>query len=370
MINDLLTLIHHLENDYAKGRSLEHNLAYQILKNRSLSHSHYAGLTYIGKERILRDLVGSLGDAHVRLEKIVPSLNSLDVIYQNHFQSFYHPTTGMPLQNNLNVHNINQTEIPRLFFWNELILVWRISSSHIRFVPMVENLFHQHKFSIEKTPYWIIDLRGNSGGTDRMWSLFWPYLSSGVFMQGGTAFRVSRSNKEYFSLAMQYAQKWHSYDDASWYDQVVVAMSKQVEGSFVIPKLPGFSPTLYTQQPKANPKRFAVIIDGQTASAAETLVEMAKQSMKGIIIGQEASLGCIDSGNLRYAPLQSLEWAINFSTSIHLNSHHVVIDKSGYQPDILVPQGSRDLVIPWTIAYLQDDINELIKIYRQFNFLR
>nr|WP_276508960.1 S41 family peptidase [Entomospira culicis] len=233
-------------------------------------------------------------------------------------------------------------------------------------MPRLEGLLAQYRQAMEHLPYWIIDLRGNGGGSDRIWSHFWPYLSSGVLLQGGTAFRASRGNQGYFTLAAHYAKLWGAHNDSLWYESVVKAMRVQ-SGNFVIPPLPGFSPEIHLQQPRPYPQRVAILIDNKTASSAETLVHLAKQSFKVIVLGQSPSMGCTDSGNLRYAILPSKRYALSFGTSLELNSYHVAIDRGGYQPDIILPQGDPALVIPWAQAYLRNDLNQIRAIYTQFS---
>lgn len=176
--------------------------------------------------------------------------------------------------------------------------------------------------------------------------IFWRITSR------GTVFRASQGNIEYFTLAREYATEWQCHEDATWYDTVVKAMQHKGQG-FVLPHINGFLPQLHVQEELyVNPQKVAVLIDQETASAAETLIEMVKQSMKGIIIGQHTSMGSVDSGNLRYSILPSQHYALYFGTSINLNAYRVAIDRGGYQPDILLPQGDRQLVTPWVAAYL------------------
>jgi Peptidase family S41 len=359
-VSDLESLLFHLETDYAKASLLIKNLEYQLVKKQALQS--YYRLSLHKQDMMLKKIILKSGDKHLRLEPIAQPTLAIKLLYDKHFGSFYDPLAGLPAQHQAATPIDSQ---PVVGLIDPNVVLWRVPSAHVQYLKPIQDAFALYASSLASLPYWIIDLRGNAGGTDRIWSFFWPYLSTGVLVQGGTSFWASAGNREYFGMAAASAASFGCADDAQWYKSVVQAM-QQVQVGFVEPNLAGFAASLHLDTAKDQPQKFIVLIDDKTASSAETLIEMAKQSMKGIIVGQSASKGCTDSGNLRYAILPSRRWGFYFGTSISNNSQRVPIDKGGYQPDILLPTGSADLLIPWSIAYLKSDRAELSRIYKEF----
>lgn len=357
-----MQLLYHCDYDYVKSRSLTTNVSFQFYRRYALQNYHQASRR--GRDELLHKLVSMLDDKHVRLETIPHPDFSTESLYEEHFRLLYQSfIRNLPSQSSVRYTDGQ----PAVGLLDSQTLLWRIPSCHVQNLSKIETLLGKYQEHLQKIPYWIIDIRGNGGGTDRIWRGFWPYLSSGTLLQGGTVFRASQGNIDYFSLAFRYARLWNCQEDATWYATVVRTMKQKGQG-FVLPPIDGFLPNLHMQSEIfPNPKRVAVLIDQQTASAAETLIEMVKQSMKGIIIGQHASMGSVDSGNLRYSILPSHHYALYFGTSINLNAYRVAIDRSGYQPDILLPQGDSQLVIPWTTAYLAGNQPEMQRLYQRFS---
>ncbi len=175
----------------------------------------------------------------------------------------------------------------------------------------------------------ILDIRGNGGGDERLWHPFLPLIFSHSGSVKNIEFRMSDNNIEYLkSVAPRFPGA-----------QMVLDKHKETQASYVpltdsenividVPDYDGIKP-----------RRVAIIIDANNASAAEFLLLQAKAvSNKTKLYGKENTLGCFDCSNVREtAVLPNSKFTLLIPISRTCNLADSGIDRTGIAPDVIVP---------------------------------
>ncbi len=363
MQNDFAALCWLLEHDYAGHKRLKSLTSYQQAKAQLQTLFLTADSVEL-RQRILAALLIATGDRHLHLEPLPHGVDSENKLYAHHFTQLYQ-RNGRAFGQSYH-HAEGDAQSPSVNFLDEDTTLITVSGCAITHAAMLAQLLSSLKKQIVQHPYMIIDIRGNHGGSDRIWQHLWPYLATAPLMSNGTAFWASVGNQRYLEHGVHYAKLLNRPDDAHQHGAVVRAMV-QHHGSFVFPKLPGFHPYCEADaQVKAVPRRCAVIIDGKTASAGETLIELARTSEKTTVFGQSSSRGSYDCSNLRLAWLPTGQFCVSFGMSLKMSAGYAPVDGSGFRPDVVLPQGSALRVLPLVQAYLRQEWHEVARLHGQF----
>lgn len=200
----------------------------------------------------------------------------------------------------------------------------------------VDSLMKRYANELKKTPNWIIDLRGNMGGSDFVYSPFLPYLYTNRMVTLPSEFWATADNIAI--LEQQLADK-NAAKETKAYISGIVTLMKNNKGRFVNPTgketIDVTLDSVYEY-----PKKVAFLIDRNSASSAESFLLMAKQSKKVTIFG-ENSFGMLDYANYQYfdIPCEAYNLTIPISRSKRLPKNP--IDNIGIKPDVLIDNAEK-----------------------------
>ena len=193
----------------------------------------------------------------------------------------------------------------------------------------IDSVITHHEEFLATAPYWIIDLRGNGGGSDFSYRPITPYLYTGPIEVIGTDVLSTEENIKNWSVLLDNP---HIPDDLIQLLREILETMEQHKGEFV--SIVGDT-TITFDEVKTYPERVVVLIDENCASSTENFLLAAMQSEKVTVMGQPTA-GVLDYANMRSAdfPCHSLrlDYATTRSRRIDMS---MGIDNKGIIPDIL-----------------------------------
>lgn len=184
----------------------------------------------------------------------------------------------------------------------------------------------------------ILDLRGNKGGAAGASDDFIKLLYDHDGYYNGIAIRNTPANIDYFRKTTKHDRYWQKHLDAS----------EQSEEEY--PTL--FEPYLvHYDNISTQPRKAAVIIDNNTASAAEEFILILQRvSNRVTIFGKEHSLGCLDYANAGSVTLPNSGYRFRVPLTRSLGLPATGIDANGIAPDVMI-----DCAYPQTLTNNIDD---------------
>ncbi|MCC8409522.1 hypothetical protein LJ707_11315 [Mucilaginibacter sp. UR6-1] len=203
----------------------------------------------------------------------------------------------------------------------------------------IDSVIQAYSKQLKEIPNWIIDLRGNDGGTDYAFSAVLPYLYTNPIQIKPDEYRSSKGNIEVLEENLKDDDL--SKEAKSLINNLIGLMKANPDG-FVNPSgKENFEIKLDTVH--KYPSKVAVLIDRNTASSAESFLIIAKQSKKVKVYG-ENSAGTLDYANTQYfdIPCKDLNLVIPISRSKRLPEHP--IDNIGILPDVKLDPNTPDKI--------------------------
>lgn len=213
----------------------------------------------------------------------------------------------------------------------------------------IDSLLQKFKAQLKTSENWIIDIRGNMGGTDFTFSSLLPYIYTNPMATLTSEYLATKDNIAIYEE--QLADK-NLNKDARFYIGNIVSLMKENLGKFVNPA--GRDTILTTlDNVKAYPKKVAILIDRNSASSAEAFLLLAKQSKKVTLYG-ENTYGMLDYANYQFfnIPCKTYNLTIPISRSTRLPDNP--IDNIGITPDIRIDNAEKD-----KIEFLRSTIENL-----------
>lgn len=203
----------------------------------------------------------------------------------------------------------------------------------------VDSLMKKYEAALHTSPNWIIDIRGNMGGSDFTYSPFLAYLYTNPMVTLASEYWATTDNIAIYEQEL--ANKNINKDAASYIGNIVSLMKNNL-GKFVNPA--GKDTALITLSKVTDyPKKVAFLIDRNSASSAESFLLMAKQSKKVTIYG-ENSYGMLDYANYQYfdIPCDAYNLTIPISRSKRLPKNP--IDNIGIAPDVRIDNAQKNKI--------------------------
>ena len=203
----------------------------------------------------------------------------------------------------------------------------------------IDSIIKKNQVLLDKTPNWIIDLRGNMGGNDFTYSPFIPYLYTNSIATFPSEYWASEDNIKNYEQQL----KDKSVDEeAKKYIADVVTLMKKNVGGFINP---GGQDTMYIKLDYIYeyPKKVAFLIDRNKSSSAESLLLTAKQSKKVTVFG-ENSYGMLDYANSQYFDIFCTEYNLIIPISRSKRLPQNPIDNIGIKPDILIDNNEKQKI--------------------------
>jgi len=203
----------------------------------------------------------------------------------------------------------------------------------------IDSLLKAFGRQLKKLPNWIIDLRGNDGGTDYAFSGLMPYIYTNQIKIKPDEFLSSNENIKILTENLKDTGLSQPGKD---FIANLIKLMKQHPHQFVNPSgKDNFEIKLDTVY--QYPIKVAILIDRNTASSAESFLLTAMQSSKVKVYG-ENSAGMLDYNNTQYfdIPCKDLNLVIPIGRSKRLPDHP--IDNIGVKPDISIDAKEKDKI--------------------------
>ncbi|MBX0335481.1 peptidase s41 [Pontibacter sp. HSC-14F20] len=216
----------------------------------------------------------------------------------------------------------------------------------------VDSMMKAHHANLLQAEFIVVDVRGNSGGSDGTYFPVLPYILSGPVELPQSGFWLSEYNVRQLiayrnggkrsSVAEFTAEEKQEYD---------TMMARKGTAYFKYPDDYSFTfkpDTLYE-----GPKRVVVLTDAETASSGETFVFRARQSAKVVVYGQNTA-GVVDGFN--GLPKNIGCYDLVFPSSLRsMDLDKNPIDPYGIAPDVYLDKKADAL------AYAIAHMRQLIK---------
>lgn len=231
----------------------------------------------------------------------------------------------------------NQSTEPRVELIDDRSSLVRIPSFLPEYLETIKDLMSAHHDEITRRINLIIDLRGNSGGSDDGMEILLPYVHSGQIEVVGADVRSSVDNARYLREVMQ----MHEFPDET--KRVIEERAAEMErhpDRFV-----DWVPTSTVELGEAleKPRRVGVVVDRHCASTTEQFLILATQSSKVVIFGENTA-GCIDYSNVVSVKLPSGEGTLNYPITRSKRVGSAPIDGVGIAPDVTMDPQAKNLI--------------------------
>ncbi|MEO1654045.1 MAG: S41 family peptidase, partial [Bacteroidota bacterium] len=152
----------------------------------------------------------------------------------------------------------------------------------------IDSLYQAADAKIRITPYLMIDVRDNGGGSDANVSPLLPYIYTNPIQGDRVELLVTEDN---INLWKKWKEEWeadsinYGKDQVKWIRSEVARMEKAKPNTFILRS----KARKYKIKDKASlPKAVAVIQNQYCASSCETLLFWARQSDKTILVGENS----------------------------------------------------------------------------------
>lgn len=217
-----------------------------------------------------------------------------------------------------------------------------IPSFDYPYVEIINNLIQENQILIENSEYLIIDIRGNSGGTDDAYENLLPYVMTNSIRWPGVEFLSTQTlidDLEYYitTIKDKKEQKDEIEKVRGW-----IKLYKENMGQFVNKENNSYR-TEEVNFAKKSAKYVAILTNKEVGSAAENFLIGAKQSKKVKIIGTP-TYGVLDYGAIRKFDFGCPEYELRLPGYRSLRLPDYPIDNIGVQPDIYLDKSVTDLV--------------------------
>jgi hypothetical protein len=218
------------------------------------------------------------------------------------------------------------------------------------FVEMINDMMDEHLRLIENSENLIIDIRGNSGGTDNAYQQLLPYIMTNSIRNIGVEYLATQTLIDGLEGYIKTINDKKEKEDEIKKVRGWINSFEKNKGIFVNVSDNPFS-IQEVDLAKKSPRNVVVMIDKRVGSAAENLVMRAKQSKKVKV------MGTVTSGGLDYAAARMFdfgcpEYLLQLPTYRSLRLPDFPVDNIGLQPDIFMDRFIKDWV-QYAVDYLE-----------------
>lgn len=252
------------------------------------------------------------------------------------------PTEDNPIYNKVKLKEKSKEGSlePVLKFLDTKTVLFQIKTADLTYKGVLDSLIEINKQKLDSTEHFIIDLRGNSGGGDAMFSAFIPYLYTNPILIHTTELWATENNIKLFeNLLSNPVIPQESKEEI----QKIVNKGKENKNSF-ISITENKTDTIILKEVFKLPNRVSLIIDKECKSATEQFMLLAKQSKKTTIYGYENSGGALDYANLNVVFTPSKFWYATVPTTRTTRLPDNPVDLNGIKPDIFIDRSVKDIV--------------------------
>lgn len=215
---------------------------------------------------------------------------------------------------------------------DDTTLYIKLGSCDLKNKAVLDSLVKAHAAELERIPNWIVDFRGNGGGsTDVPLSLL-PYLYTKPFKEFGANHWMSPENTALLKAWREKNRDMLDGRSAARIDKWVRYGTKHPNTWSV-----GHGSTTRFGRGKVMPRRVAILGDAGTASSGESFLELARgMSGKSLIFGENTG-GFMDYGDLMNHDLGCDGLVASIPTSrMNRIDHGLSYDRNGIAPDVRI----------------------------------
>jgi C-terminal processing protease CtpA/Prc len=189
---------------------------------------------------------------------------------------------------------------------------------------------------LEGHPNWIIDVRGNGGGSDGSYQPLMPWLMPDEVAGASAEILATRANIEGWTRICALDAPGDPECQKSLSDPIA-RMRQAAPGAYVAMDDSGaMSYDRVERLEPHRPSRVAILIDGRCGSSCEQFALEARQSFNVKLIGQH-TFGSLDYSNLRPHDLPSGRRRLWYATTRSTRIPGLMVDVAGVPPDIYLP---------------------------------
>jgi len=196
----------------------------------------------------------------------------------------------------------------------------------------VADLLRRERRLLVSRRSWIIDVRGNGGGSDHVWAPLLDWIAVNPVENIGVEFLATPANAEATAAACGLLAPGDQ-SCADLMDALAGELAWARPGTWIT--APGDEGE--TWRPPADgrlrPRHVAILIDHGCGSSCEQFLLAARQSANVKLYGR-ATHGALDYSNLRPRPLPSGRRVLLYATSRSKRLPMLRVDPAGIQPDI------------------------------------
>jgi C-terminal processing protease CtpA/Prc len=196
-----------------------------------------------------------------------------------------------------------------------------------------------HRKDLEGHPNWIVDVRGNGGGSDSSYAPLLPWLMPDGYAGASTAMLATPANIEGWTRICGLIAPGGAECPLN---DSIARMRQAPSGTYVT--MDGGDAMFYGRVERLEPHRpvrVAILIDGRCGSSCEQFALEARQSFSVKLIGQH-TFGSLDYANVRQYDLPSGKRRLSYATTRSTRIPGLMVDVAGIQPDIYLPVEAGD----------------------------
>lgn len=226
-----------------------------------------------------------------------------------------------------------------------------IPSFDYPFVDIINNLVADNINLMENSENLIIDIRGNSGGTDNAYQKLLPYIMTNPIRMVGVEYLATQTLidglEKYIKTVKDKEEKQNEIEMLRRW----INLFEKNKGKFVnVSDEPVAVQTV--DLAAKSPKNIVILTDKRVGSSAENFVMKTKQSKKVKVLGTVTS-GGLDYASARMFDFGCPEYLLQLPTWRSLRLPDFPVDNIGLQPDIYMDRFVEDWV-QYAVDYLEN----------------
>lgn len=227
----------------------------------------------------------------------------------------------------------------------------KLPSFGYEYVDIIEHLIEKNKSLLENSENLIVDLRGNTGGTDASYYKLLPYIMTNNIRNLGVEYLSTKTlidGLKYYITTLK--DNSDNQNEIEKYEREIKILEEN-KGKFV--NLNDKAVQIWDVKiADKSPKNIVFLTNNMVGSSAENFVMNTKQSKKVKIMGTP-TYGGLDYASARYFDFGCSEYQLLLPTFRSLRLPEYPIDNIGLQPDIYLDKSVEDWV-QFAVDYLEN----------------
>lgn len=249
----------------------------------------------------------------------------LSYFHDHHTHLYTHLVVNPPKEEKDSVKNTpnlsQQTELKSI---NKSTLYFRLPTFNHNVKDRIDSLIEASLDQILETPYLILDVRDNGGGSDITYAGLIQFLYTNKITLVNNSIWSSADNIQKFKNILMDPEYPES---GKGYIRSLVKRLEENPNTFVKKE----AHVIRRKTVLAEPRQIIVLINRGCASSCEEFVLLARQSKKTILMG-ENTMGVLDYANVHHLDLPFPEWGLQYATSRSNRLPKFPIDNIGIAP--------------------------------------